>query len=127
MSKPAGLRAARYLAEHGGTVKAAARKFGTYHTTVLDYWRRIYGNTPTPVKAQTNDIRDLLLRSASRYEARSAVALFRAVQDDWGHICERRLWRAIGWLIERGKLQRTGTRGSDGYGYIRVKQERQLA
>jgi len=72
----------------------------------------------TSTTAETFAIRDSLLALAGRHPIPAAV-LFERLRDEWGTLCERRLWRAINWLVAHGKLQRVGDRYHS-EGYVRV-------
>lgn len=63
-------------------------------------------------------IRDAPLAATGRYP-RPALELFASVTGEWGSICERRLWRALDWLVSLGKVRRVGDRYHS-QGYVRV-------
>lgn len=62
-------------------------------------------------------IREVLLGKVKRYP-RSALELFQDVLDDFGSCHERRLWRALRWLLERGRIARVGPKYNP-EGYVR--------
>jgi len=62
-------------------------------------------------------LRQVLLEQVGHRE-RTAAQIFAAFGAEWGTCCERRLWRALAWLIEQGKVLRLGTRGSSEGGYV---------
>lgn len=66
--------------------------------------------------SETHAIREALVAATGRYP-RSAMTLFAAVTDEWGPIGERRLWRAIKWLVDAGRLRVVGEHG----GYVEVR------
>ena len=51
---------------------------------------------------ETWGIRDAIRDSLSTRTPRTGPDLFDLVTDEWGHVDERRLWRALGWLVHRG-------------------------
>lgn len=73
---------------------------------------------PRLTLAETFAIRDALVAASGRHP-RAAVQLFATVTDEWGSLCERRLWRALRWCVAAGKLQRVGVLFKAD-GYVRV-------
>ena len=72
-------------------------------------------------RAELPAIRDAL-RDATGRHPRPASALFDRVREDWGPIDERRMWRLLGELLERGEVVRVGRRhASEGYVRGRVQ------
>jgi hypothetical protein len=85
--------ATRWLAAHGTSVREASHRYGTWPNTILRHWRRLYPDRRTPYSTETD-----------------------AIRDDYGSVGERRLWRALTWLVANGKAVRVGPSGkSEGY------------
>jgi hypothetical protein len=72
---------------------------------------------------ETWALRDALRDALSSRVPRTGPELFRIVTDDWGHFDERRLWRGLGWLLQRGIAVQIGRRHAtcvdDIRGYVR--------
>jgi hypothetical protein len=109
------VRATRWLANHGASLREAHRKYGVWPQTIIRHWRRLYPDRRTPYRAETDAVRASVLQQIGR-RPRRAAEIFVAVRDDYGSVGERRLWRAIEWLVANGKAARVGPSGkSEGY------------
>lgn len=63
--------------------------------------------------SDTRCLRAMLRDTIRRWrEPRTAAEAFAAVVADFGSVCERRLWRALRWLVQRGEVAAIGTRHS---------------
>lgn len=71
-------------------------------------------NRPTTIEtwALRDDMRALLTR-----RPQTGSAVFAQLRDNWGRLGERRMWRTIRWLVDRGFAIGLGQRGF-GMGYV---------
>lgn len=60
--------------------------------------------------AETWALRDALRDALSPRVPKTAPQLFSLVERDWGHVDERRLWRYLNWLMQRGIAVRLAPR-----------------
>lgn len=64
----------------------------------------------TDVQRETHAIRESLAMAAPTHRPVGAGELFARILSDWGHIGERRLWRALRWCEANGTLVHVGTK-----------------
>lgn len=83
----------------------AAKRRGMYATS---NWAETYG------------LRDTMLEMIGR-APRAPRVIFDRVRGEWGSVDTRRLWRALRWLLSRGKIVRVGTYMRDDVGYARSR------
>ncbi len=71
--------------------------------------------------SETAALRETMLEVTPSRDVVRASRLFELLRDQWGSVCERRLWRALAWLVARGRLVRVGIK-CDAYasGYRRA-------
>lgn len=65
-------------------------------------------NTRRPTIGDTSMLSEIMVESAGRIPV-TPRALFERVRGEYGDdVCERRLWRALKWNVDRGELIRVG-------------------
>lgn len=72
-----------------------------------------------PTIGETFAFRDLLLEHVHRSRPRLPAELLARVRNDWGSCTDRAFYRALAWLVSRGKVVRIGGRMVSGGGYVR--------
>ncbi len=78
------------------------------------YERRMGSPAPTVGRSRWEDttcLREIMLSHVSTRQPKHPHEIFEAVVNDYGSCGERRLWRALAWLLEQRQVVRT----RDGY------------
>lgn len=68
--------------------------------------------------------RDLVLSKISRLTPKRMKQIRREIEDDWGSVVERRIYRALYWLMSQGLIIRVGEPRARDAGYVLSRKAR---
>jgi hypothetical protein len=68
------MQAARWLAEHGGSMRSAGAQFGITHQSVSQAWERLFGSGTSPIRVGRSDGETRVLALAREGKTREEIA-----------------------------------------------------